>query len=395
MREAFGLPADVDYVRTLMASSSDAGTMAWGFPMTAPEMQSLDLADRTAFQVDSEAVIDYASSLPESGGAYFDQLEGGQLVLQFTAVTNAVMARISQLAATDGPATQVQIVRYSFAALQAAMSATQSVIQAEAPSLELESVGIREPENGLVAKVLGSTLSLSQVEYAVAARLGVPIRIEVASGPLVPGSCSTRDGLCQPERGGVWAGTTSEGCTLGFVVTNGSDKQFVTAGHCGSASAWYQPYPYVHLLGSLQSQLYPGTHLDMERVQLPDSDASRYIFGEGSTLIYGKRIPSTGALVYGSLGHSNAVRSGTVYTAYGNYYVNGYQLEGANVHNLVTQGGDSGSPLYYRENVVPSGYQLYATATYSAGQSGGGGADRWWARVNDALLHWSGWDIYH
>ena len=84
-----------------------------------------------------------------------------------------------------------------------------------------------------------------------------------------------------------------------------------------------------------------------------------------------------------------------MYSAWGNYYLNGYLLQGANVHNLITQGGDSGSPLYYRQSVLPSGYQLYATATDSAGYSGGGEADRWWARVNDALLQWPGWDIYH
>lgn len=392
LRQAFGLPADMDLVRSLIGSTSDVGSETWGIPLTADEVQSLNLETRTSFQVDSEAVREYASSLPEFGGAYFDQLRGGQLVLQFTRVTQAITERIAQLASTDGPSTRVELVGHSFAALREAMSAAPAEMRAAAPSLDLQSVNLREPENALVLKVLGPSVPMSDLAGLLSARLGVPVVIELASGPVVPGSCPTRYQLCSPERGGVWVGTSTEGCTLGFIVTNGSDRRFVTAGHC-SGGSWYQPSPSGGLLlGTVTATLYPNNRNDIELVGFPDGEASKYIFGEGTKVIAGKDGAATGELVYGSLGHTSCNCAGTVYAAYATYNLNGHEFDGTNVHNLVTQGGDSGSPLYGRG---PNN-TLWALATYSAGQIGGGNVDRYWTHLKDVLLfEWTGWDVYH
>ena len=181
---------------------------------------------------------------------------------------------------------------------------------------------------------------------------------------------------------------------MGFHLINGSDAEFVTSGHCSDqpsqSKTWYQPSPSASskiYLGLQQSQLYPGNSVDMQRIELPNNQKSKYIFGEPGKLVYGRSNPSTGALVYGSLGHSFAVRSGTVYTAWGTYTAEGHDLLGTNVHQLVTGGGDSGSPLYYRSCCD----RLYALAVYSAG----GSVDRWWARIIDGVVRWPGWDIYN
>ena len=388
LRGTFGLSADVDYVRSLIASPNDAGTKAWGFPMTVEEMQALDLEGRVAFQVHSEAVLDYASSLPEFGGAFFDQGEGGQLVLQFTDITDAIRTRIAQLVPTDGPTTRLETVKFSFQTLRDAMLAAPAVMPAVAPSLQLQSVAIREPENALVVEVLGPSEPPSDLASLFAAKLGVPVAIEEAPGPVVSGSCPSRSQLCSPEQGGVKvASSAGEQCTLGFIVTNGSDRRFVTAGHC-SGGSWYQPNSSGLLLGTVTATLYPNLLIDMELVGFPDGQASKYIFGEGTRVIYRATAPYTGELVYGSLGNSNVVRQGTVWAGWGEYYMNGYLLHGSNVHDLATIGGDSGSPLYLRDT---ANGRLIGLATYSGGNS----VDRWWTRLTDALAEWPGWDIYH
>jgi len=150
MREEFGLPADVEYVATLMSSSNDVGSELWRIPLTAPEMQNLNLEARTSFQVTSQKVIDFARSLPDFGGAYFDQRDGGELILQFTQVSDSVAAEISQLASTDGPPTRIETVHSSFTELSEAMFATRDALRALAPAVELVSVGASvNPKTGL------------------------------------------------------------------------------------------------------------------------------------------------------------------------------------------------------------------------------------------------------
>lgn len=123
--------------------------------------------------------------------------------------------------------------------------------------------------------------------------------------------------------------------------------------------------------------------------RLPDSQASTLIYGEGSRVITGWDWPVTNATVCASLGYAQALRCGTVYVAVGAYNTNGYRLIGTDVRNLVTQGGDSGSPLYLRG----ANNSALGLGVYSAGNS----TDRWWARLGDALTYstWSGWNIYH
>lgn len=85
------------------------------------------------------------------------------------------------------------------------------------------SVGIFEPHNGIVA-----TIVADEVDPGLAANLsdqvGVPVEVAIAGGSLMPGSCPSRSQPCTPEKGGVWAGTTAEGCTMGFHVMQGSDR---------------------------------------------------------------------------------------------------------------------------------------------------------------------------
>lgn len=389
-RAAYGLPSSRDYVLTLMASPSDVGTAEWGIPLTADELAELDLATRSEFEVEAKGVVAFARSLPEFGGAYFDQLADGGLILQFTKVSESTIQGVSELAPQKNLTTRLESVQHSFAALEEAMLTTPTILSEVEQSVNVVSVGILEPNNSLIATILDTGLDPASLAAKASDRLGVPLTIQVVSSPLAPGSCTSRSSCIGPTRAGIRIGNGIDGCTMGFHVVNGSDRQFVTAGHCGGGT-WYHPgatSPLL-LLGTVQSELYPGASIDAERVQLPDSQASTLIYGEGSRVITGWDWPVTNATVCASLGYAQALRCGTVYVAVGAYNTNGYRLIGTDVRNLVTQGGDSGSPLYLRG----ANNSALGLGVYSAGNS----TDRWWARLGDALTYstWSGWNIYH
>jgi hypothetical protein len=387
-RAVYGLPASSADVLALMASPSDVGTEEWGIPLTAQEMAQLDLATRSEFGVTATGVVAFARSLPEFGGAYFDQLAGGDLVLQFTTLSESTVQRISELAPPNSLGIRIETAQHSFAALEEAMLTAPTILGEVEPSINVVSVGIIEPANSLIATIEDEGgLDVVWLAAEASDRLGIPVTIEVTSSSLALGTCSLRTN-CTPTRAGIWIGSTTAKCTKGFHVVNGSDRQFVTAGHCGGGT-WYHPWPTVLLLGTVQSQLYPAGQIDIERIQLPNAQASTFIYGEGSRQITGWSWPVAGQAVCASLGHKNVLDCGTIYVAVGVYHFNGYPFVGSDTHGIVTQVGDSGSPLYLRG----ANNSALGLGVYSAGTS----TDRWWARLGDALTHqtWSGWNIYH
>lgn len=124
---------------------------------------------------------------------------------------------------------------------------------------------------------------------------------------------------------------------------------------------------------------------------MPNNQASGLIFGEGTRQVSSSDVPYTGQVVCASLGHSSKVDCGTVKYAVGLYLLEGWYRVGTDTNGIITGGGDSGAPLYWRGASV-----LVALAIYSAGQSGGDNVDRWWARVEEAFLLWNyQWDVYH
>ncbi|MDP9468851.1 MAG: S1 family peptidase [Chloroflexota bacterium] len=386
-RAAYGLPSSSDYVLTLMASPSDVGTAAWGIPLTTEEMAQLDLATRSEFEVAAKDVVAFARSLPEFGGAYFDQLAGGGLVLQFTNVSESTIQGVSELAPQESLTTRLETVKHSFAALEEAMLNAPTILGEVEQPVNLVSVGISEPSNSLIAKILDTGLDAASLAAKASDRLGILVAIEIVPSSLVPGTCTSRSSCTAPTMAGIRIGNGIEGCSMGFHVVNGSDKQFVGAGHCGGGT-WYHPgqtSPLL-LLGTVQSDLYDGGSLDIQRVQLPNTQASKVIYGEGSRLITGWDWPVTGAIVCASLGYKQVVDCGNVTISIGGYTLEGFLRWGTDTTGIVTQGGDSGSPLYVRGSST-----LRGLGVYSAGNS----TDRWFARLGDGLAHWSGWDIFH
>lgn len=84
-RAAFGLDDDRQTVALLLNSERDVGTAEWGIPMTAEEELTLDLPGRMAYAEEAQReMLPFAMSTPTFGGAYFDQQNGGRLVILLT-----------------------------------------------------------------------------------------------------------------------------------------------------------------------------------------------------------------------------------------------------------------------------------------------------------------------
>jgi hypothetical protein len=294
----------------------------------------------------------------------------------------------------------VEAVPHSFSQLEAALAAAPNAVQKLAPSAQVISVGIFEPHNGIVVAILDDEVNPG-LEAGLADELAVPVEIEIGAGALTPGACPSRSQPCTPEKGGVRIGTTAGGCTMGFHFMRGTDRQFLTAGHCSDqpsqSKTWYQPSTSAAgriYLGPQRAQLYTNATktIDIQRVELPNAQASRLIFDEGTRQVSSSDVPYTGQVVCASLGYSVVdVDCGTVKYAVGQYLLEGYYRVGTDTNRIITQGGDSGAPLYWRGASV-----LVALGICSAGQSGGENVDRWWGRVEEAFLRWDWeWEIYH
>jgi hypothetical protein len=128
-----------------------------------------------------------------------------------------------------------------------------------------------------------------------------------------------------------------------------SDRQHLTAGHCGFAgsNSWYHAgYSGSIAYGGETASWYIGSHIDAMRVNIPNTQVSASIYGTARS-VSGVRRPILGEIICASLGKSNTVPCGTVTSPNSgwvsstcNCIVNGADS------SLTTIGGDSGSPMY-------------------------------------------------
>ncbi len=178
----------------------------------------------------------------------------------------------------------------------------------------------------------------------LAERVGVSVEVTTAE-PAVEEVCTSRTNCYSPMKAGIRINSvTGAVATMGFHVNAGADRMFVTAGHVANGTMTHAGYGSI---GTTISSLYaPGTGMDMDLVQMPDSQVSRSIYGSAS-LVSGARDPILGEIVTVSLGNSNAVRTGTVTEAWGYQYRTGCGCYVAvATASYTSAGGDSGSPVY-------------------------------------------------
>jgi hypothetical protein len=356
-RLAFGLPSDIPSVQALLDSGSDTGSLLWGIPMTDEEAEILDLPGRMAFaNAVHERLVPFVTELEEFGGAYFDQADGGGLVVSLTAHDPAVQQAIRDLVPPD-PSRGVEI---TFVALplrmleDAAQHAWDAWRKADTGA-ELINVAVDTRHNRLRLEIAGSSRDqLAALAPTLRLALGVPIELVPGNRDSDIDATCTRSDCIDPMRSGivVWHQKDASHigfCTMGFHIVRNGDKQFLTAGHCGYSGSndWYHDGYLPTKVGSELSTLYASWGKDAMRVQLPDAQASDDVFG-ASTNIVGSRNPLSGEAVCASLGIAAIVDCGTVSDDHVTWtdQICGCTIQGADANGLAIVQGDSGSPVF-------------------------------------------------
>jgi hypothetical protein len=393
-RATLGLPSDTPTVEWLLTSGQDVGTERWGIPMTADEERRVDLPGRMAFaQQAKEAAVPFAQKLPDFAGAYIDQAEGGKLVILFVGGGKAADRQaIADLLPAGGLGVEFRTAKYSFTQLYRAWSGASEAWPGNMPLLATR---IDERANMIWLEVAQDDLpATSRLGDELSTAWGIPVGIRAAES-MKDASCTDRLHCTNPMKAGNLVynkidSNTIALCTMGFHVSNGSgdvDKQWVTAGHCGYQrdDSWYHwGMPDTDFIGNKTKNLYTSDGIDIMRVQMPDGQVSKAIWGS-AWLVETERPPLNDEEVCASLGYTNTVDCGNVSTAFYHWTSSscGCAQQGADVNGITIQGGDSGSPVY-------AIFNQHDVALGSISTTGGA-----FAEIQDALNFWGGaWKVH-
>jgi hypothetical protein len=172
-------------------------------------------------------------------------------------------------------------------------------------------------------------------------------------------------------------------CTMGFHVSNGVNEIFLTAGHCGHGADfdWHHPIAGVTPpIGNDGGTWLVHNGVDVMKVSLPDVQASNLVFGMSLSVI-GTFYPFVGETHCWSRGRTGGVDCGTITDDYGSWpeEVSGHPVWGSRASGVITQIGDSGSPITLGTNAQ------FATGIHSGARPGG---IRVFARVAQAIDEW-------
>jgi len=167
--------------------------------------------------------------------------------------------------------------------------------------------------------------------------------------PEVDQACVSRSSCTWPMKAGSLV-TDPETCTVGFHVRVGSDEQFLTSGHCsGTGGSTTFSHAGWGVVGTTASNLFQPGWIDVQRVQMSDSQASSAIYGWSSSAnITGHRYPGPGETICSSMGVRNETRCGYVASTATSWTSStcNCTMTGADHNNIPSGGGDSGSPLF-------------------------------------------------
>lgn len=384
-RMSLGLNADVAYVQNLRGSPEDVGSEKFNVPMTQAENDEMqerwDFASATR-----DTIMPYVRELPTFAGAYYDHSSNGDLIILLTDVDSQISDQISSLA-PEGRDTRIEIVDYTQTQLREAVKTVWQVWpKIGAP--EIYAIAVDVPANAIRIEVDAKNLTIAEnLVSQVSTIVGVPMFATVGKQP-VETACSSRHICHSPMKAGTvhrkGSLNSSYRCTMGFHVQSGSDVQFVTAGHCSHSGSndWYHvTYGNDGYVGSKQATLYSSNGIDIMRVQMDDSQASKSVFGSAAA-INAVDWPTTGMWVCASLGISGSWSCGNVSDNYTSW--TGDECD------CTIYGGDSTISSYYNDSGSPivDGNLTYTAIGIQNTAEGG------FAIFKDALLDWPGWWIH-
>lgn len=382
-RAALGLSTERNGLESLIGTAKDVGSEAWGLPMTAAEAARVDFPGRMAFAYTvGEQVLPKVSSLPTFAAAYFDAAGNGELVVALTAIDTETIAGIRSLMPTGSRGLRIVQRAVTDAALRDAMGPASNLWVQLIPGVRLNATELDTVDGRLKFLVDYSDVEVAARRFSdLASAFNVPM-ILVGAEPPMDTACTSRDNCVSPMKAGVrlYKGVidSHNECTMAFRVwLNNLDQQFLTAGHCGYSGSnnWLHPgLPGNHIVGTDQATLYGPEGYDIMRIQMPDTQAGSGIYAD-ARLVRGAAYPTSGMPVCTSRGYTNAFNCGTVTSASARWFSDtaSYYVWGGDT-DLPAQGGDSGSPIYFRSNVSDA----YAVGTL-ANTFGN------FAFVNDAL----------
>lgn len=384
-RLAFGLPADAESIRAATAEGLAKAQAEWGVAMTETELASVDLQARMAFaQSVAVAVLPQAQSLDTYAGAYIDQANDGSLVILLTSRDEEAEQKLRSLLPAPTRSIEFREVPTSYAQLEAAMREAWSADVEQAIGAKVVKTAIDERGNQVRVWVEGRAPDQASEDKAQA---GLGVRISVNTGSIEdPAVCNSRDDCHTPMRAGIRiVNNANKGCSMGFMISKGSDPQFMTTGHCSFNSGTSWSHTGYGPVGAVLETEYQNNRWDIMRVAMPDNEATNRIYAEVRR-VQGRRDPIQGEAVCASLGRTDALACGTIADAdvayndgNGLHIVNATDLTGINI-----QGGDSGSPVYVRSSTT----QVIAVALAATDTSDLA------SKLGLPLSHWSADVVY-
>lgn len=361
VRASLGLVADPSTIESLI--STFGLDPEWGIPFSPEE--EVEVLRRVDIQsLFPESVVKALYQLPGFAGFYFDHKAGGVPTLLSTRVESAESALGGAIGGELSRLVRVRPAVWTYQQLEDAVDRLGGLM---AQGIEYKGydfanvtlVRLDTLNNRVVVGVDPAVFGPS-VEAAIQEWLPVPVMAEPQERPQ-PEVCTSRSNCMGPLRAGVEIWRTGYGCTLGFGVWYGSDKQYLTAAHCGGTGAWTHS---TMTIGTAQQSacIYMGS--DAVRIQAAEGQVSNRIYQTPTTYrtVVGSTNPIVGSMVCVSGMHSS--NCGTTVDDYILHSLCGQVVKGA-WGNYAAQSGDSGAPIYQ----PLAGRQAWAIGIHSGGDT--------------------------
>jgi streptogrisin C len=296
-RQDFGLNADPDTVRALMANQA---AYDGNFPVALAPHERAEMERRIAMEAQMAPLERLAERLPGFAGLWIDQPGGGVIKLALVG-GNATDRAALQALVPRGARFEILAARYPLADLQA----LQRRIKDDADEIHASGhrIGLLYVHLQSNSVRVGVASDQDDALKAIQARYGDAISVEIADP--VPTGCTDRS-HCQgpPLRAGIAAPTNATvPCSIAFLIRKFGTVGWLTAGHCAPTvgAVWFHDGIGI---GTIRATCWPHCQ---------HSDAARA--GELNTTFSGNRVYLSGNAAGRLVTSSQALNGDN----YGNY----------------------------------------------------------------------------
>jgi hypothetical protein len=398
-RESVGFRSDRDFVAGTF-DDPDYSPEDWSVPLSRGE--AADLERRVEIQRSVREAHAFAREQPEYAGVYLDQQNHGRPVFLFTGKVDTLEAQVARLL-PDGTEFTVRRVSRSWSELGATKAAIMDDRKSlAADGIDVTLVGRKARSNDVVVGVM----ELTDAARRRLARFGDEVTV-VEQTPGLVDACYIYD--CAPMKSGlrIVAQDTSF-CTAGYLAnrtdTNPDQRVIVTAGHCIALSGPPNPQEWRHhgeTIGDEYNQLHTwveDANADVGMIKLTELRPSVW------DQIFYMAGPPAGI---GGLGGYYAIqqeedlvcrvgagqggrRCGVILRvddsarSCEHEWTNCRWIDHINVADFDSEGGDSGGPVYLKDDSSPNFIILYGTHVHS-GLDSDPDSNSWFSEIGYGL----------